>query len=289
MSDIEPSETRPRILLVDDTALNREIIGRILEAAGYDVDLASNGEEAVEATWSKAYGLVLMDIEMPGMNGFEAAARIRAREGVMSGVKIAALTATQQPDAEIFSFWSGIDTFIPKPIEPKRLLARVATLVTEAAGAGGNDWKPVWRLAVFARFAAKLDHDEAESMLDAFSALLDTVAAAIDAKNSQLFSIIQKLSDRAALMGFEELAGICALVEDQREMKGARCRDPNLLGAISRAGYAIDVYRREQATAPRGDLWARMRINVQSLFKGARPEAAVTHEYRAGNRSAHAS
>ena len=81
MSSVEkqPDTTTPRviarILLVDDTELNRDIIGSILSAAGYSVDLASDGGEAVEATWAKAYDLVLMDIEMPGMNGFEAAAR----------------------------------------------------------------------------------------------------------------------------------------------------------------------------------------------------------------------
>lgn len=271
MSDPEPSGPRSRILLVDDTALIRDIVGRILEGGGYTVDLASDGEEAVEATWSKAYDLVLMDIEMPGMNGFEAAARIRAREGVMSGVKIAALSATQQKDAEIFSFWSGIDTFIPKPVEPQRLLALVGALVSDAAGASGNDWAPVWRLADFARVVAKLDDNGAEDMLDHVSALLDAVVAAIDAKGSaspEFFSTLQKLHDRAALLGFEELAGICALVEDQRERRGARCRDPNLLGAIARARYAIDVYRREHAPAPRADLWARARVNVQSLFRG---------------------
>ena len=279
MSVTEPSEPSPRILLVDDTALNREIIGRILEAGGYAVDLASDGETAVEATWSKAYDLVLMDIEMPGMNGFEAAARIRAREGVMSGVRIAALTATRQADAELFAFWSGIDTFIPKPIEPKRLLSLVGGLVAQGPVAG-DDWKPVWRLAVYAKVTRWLDAEEAADLLDDFSDSLDEVAATVDAKTSAsqlFFDTIKTLRGRAARLGFEEMAELCALVGAQRGLKDARCRDPNLIGAIERARYAIDVYRREHAPTPLADWWARTRVNVQSLFRGSsRLEGAET-------------
>ena len=274
MSDIDfhTSPQTGRILLVDDTELNREIIGGILESAGYEVDLASDGEEACNATWSKTYDLVLMDIEMPGMNGFEAAARIRAREGVMSGVKIAALTATRQPDAAQFSFWSGIDTFIRKPIEPKILLGHVGELV--ANGATGNDWKPVWRLAVFAKFTARLEEDEAAATLSDFSDLLVVTAEIIDTKGSAtpaFFEAISNLRDLAALLGFEEMAGLCALVAAQHGARDARCRDPNLVGAMDRAHYAIDVYRREHNPTPVADWWAKTRVNVQSLFKGVLP------------------
>ena len=270
MSDIErlASQHGARILLVDDTELNREIIGDILLSAGYEVDLASDGEEACNATWSRTYDLVLMDIEMPGMNGFEAAARIRAREGVMSGVKIAALTATQQSDAKQYSFWSGIDTFIAKPIEPRRLLRLVGGLVAEG-GVIGNDWKPVWRLAVFAKFTGRLEEDEAADTLRDFSGLLDAAAAAIDSKglaSPEFAKTLRDVRETAAVLGFEEMAGLCKLVEAQRGETDARCRDPNLLGAIDRARYAIDVYRREHDPHP--SLLERTRVNVSSLFRG---------------------
>ena len=131
-SENAASVERPAsILLAEDNSINQDIARAVLEAAGHIVDVVDDGEAAVAAVISKVYDLVLMDIEMPGMNGFEAAARIRAREGVMSGVTIAALTATRQADAELFAFWSGIDTFIHKPIEPKRLLARVGEVVAQ--------------------------------------------------------------------------------------------------------------------------------------------------------------
>ena len=266
----------PRILLVDDSELNREIIGAILEAAGYAVDLAGDGEQACAATWSKAYDLVLMDIEMPGMNGFEAAARIRAREGVMSGVKIAALTATRQPDAAQCSFWSGIDAFIAKPIEPKLLLRLVDELTAEG-NAMGNDWKPVWRLNTFARFAREYEEEGADALRE-LDDLLDAVTTAIDAKDTaapRLARIVYDLRHLAGALGFEELAGLSARIEAEREHEQARCRDPNLIGAIDRARYALDVYRREHEVAPQLGLWERARVNVQSLFRG-KPDERLT-------------
>ena len=264
----------PRILLVDDTELNREIIGAILESAGYTVDLASDGEQACAATWSKAYDLVLMDIEMPGMNGFEAAARIRAREGVMSGVKIAALSATRQPDAAQCSFWSGIDAFIAKPIEPKLLLRLVGELTVDGT-AMDNDWKPVWRLATFARFAREYEEEGADALRE-FDDLLEATTIAIDTKDAaspQVARLVYDLRHLAGALGFEELSGLCARIEAERSSSErgeghARCRDPNLIGAIDRARYALDVYRREHEVAPQRGLWERTRVNVQSLFRG---------------------
>lgn len=275
-ADIDPELPPTRILLVDDTELNREIIGGILASAGYAVDLAGDGEEACNATWAKTYDLVLMDIEMPGMNGFEAAARIRAREGVMSGVKIAALTATRQPDAKQWSFWSGIDAFIAKPIEPALLLRLVGELTADGT-AMGNDWKPVWRLATYARFAREYEEDGAEALRE-LDELLDAVTRAIDGKDAGAAPVVRLVYDLrhlAGALGFEELAGLCARIEAERGHEHARCRDPNLLGAIERARYALDVYRREHAATPPAGLWERTRVNVASLFRGMTGERAT--------------
>ena len=269
-SEMRPVPSRPRILLVDDTELNRDLIGGVLVAAGCEVDTAQDGEEAVAATWSRSYDLVLMDIEMPGMNGFEAAARIRAREGVMSGVKICALTATKQVDAEQVSFWSGIDAFIAKPIRSEPLVTRVFELLADRA-ADTNDWKPVWRLAVFSKFT---DDDDAATYLDELSALLDTAATAINEQRSysrEFFRTIRELLNLSSLLGFDEIAGLCAIAMASLDQSDARCRDPNLLGAIDRARYAINVYWSEQNPTPLADWWAKTRVNVQSLFRGRPP------------------
>lgn len=262
---------RARILLVDDTELTRDLVGAILMRAGFAVDVADDGETAWELTWSKSYDLVLMDLEMPGMSGFEASARIRAREGFMSGVPIAALTATHQPDAELFSLWSGIDEFIAKPVLPGTLVARIETILAGRQG-DVDDWKPVWRLHAFAAWTSDLDEAAAEDCLDEMSALLDEAAAAIHIHatgSGRFLRTAANLRDLAVRYGFDEIAGICARY-GEAQARLARSRDPNLLGAIGRARYAIKVWRQDHApVAPEG-LGARTRISVQGLFGGRR-------------------
>lgn len=285
MSELEqqPSQPAARILLVDDTELNRDVFGRVLMAAGYAVDVASDGAEACEAAWSTSYDLVLMDIEMPGMSGFEAAARIRAREGVMSGVKIVALTATRQPDAEEVSFWSGIDEFIAKPIASAPLLARVAALLS-AGTPVNDDWKPVWRLGTFATFSEGLEETEQDRLLQKFALRLEEAAVAIQLKatcSDAFYGRIRALLRQSSVLGFEEIAGLCKLYEATRGDTELRCRDPNLLGAIDRARYAIKVYQPEAKPAAAPDWWSRMRVNVQSLFRSKPPAPIAPAAFQA--------
>ena len=267
--DTGPHGTRARILLVDDTELNRDLLGAILAGAGFAVDVAGDGETAWELTWSKTYDLVLMDLEMPGMSGFEAAARIRAREGVMSGVPIAALTATHEPDAELYSLWSGIDEYIAKPVEPRALVARIEAILSERHS-DGDDWKAVWRLHAFAAWTRDLDAAATLDCLDELSSHLDEAVAAIHvhATGSERFlRTAAKLQDLATRYGFDEIAGICAHYR-AAQTRPARSRDPNLLGAIGRARYAIKVWRQDHAPMPPQGRWERTRISVQSLFGG---------------------
>ncbi len=263
--DLRPHDPRARILLVDDTELNRDLVGAILVAAGFTVDVAGDGESAWELTWSKRYDLVLMDLEMPGMSGFEAAARIRAREGVMSGVPIAALTATHEPDAERLSLWSGIDEYIAKPVDPATLVARIEAILAERH-ATDDDWMPVWRLHLFAEWMHDLDGEES---LAEFDALMDEAAAAIHvhATGAERFlRTTAKLHDLGRRYGFDEIAGICALYGEAHPGP-ARSRDPNLLGAIGRARYAMKVWRQDHAPTPPPRLRERTGISVPGLFR----------------------
>ena len=267
--DLCPQHARARILLVDDTELNRDLVGAILTRAGFAVDVAADGESAWELTWSRRYDLVLMDLVMPGMSGFEAAARIRAREGVMSGVPIAALTASHEPDAELYSLWSGIDEYIGKPIEPDALVARIEAILAERRPAQ-DDWTPVWRLHAFDDWTRHLDEAAASDCVDELDVLLGEAAAAIHvhATGSERFlRTAANLQDLAGRYGFDEIAGICSLYREAQP-RPARSRDPNLLGAIGRARYAIEVWRQDHVPAPPPGLFARTLISVGSLFGG---------------------
>ena len=125
-----PDETPPaagrKILLVEDNRVNQVVASRLLEKRGHKVTLAANGLEAVAAVAREPFDLVLMDVQMPEMDGFEATAAIRQAETATGAhLPIFAMTAcAMKGDAERCSA-AGMDGYIPKPIRPKDLYAVV--------------------------------------------------------------------------------------------------------------------------------------------------------------------
>lgn len=104
------------ILLVEDIRPNQMIAMSLLKRRGYTCDLAQNGEEAVQMVADNDYDLVLMDLSMPVMNGFEATKRIREMPGEKGRLPIVALSANDVPDDRDYCFEIGMQDFIGKPI-----------------------------------------------------------------------------------------------------------------------------------------------------------------------------
>lgn len=105
------------ILVVDDDELNRRMMELLLKREGYAVDFASNGQEALDAVKAKPYEIVLMDLQMPVMDGIEASQRIREWEGKKRYTYIVALTASYQPERGRQLYEAGIDNYLAKPFE----------------------------------------------------------------------------------------------------------------------------------------------------------------------------
>lgn len=121
-------ETSRRILLVEDNQVNQRVAVRLLEKHGHAVVVANNGREAVEAFDRDRFELILMDVQMPEMDGFEATARIREREkGKSEHVRIIALTAHAMTGDRERCLAAGMDAYLSKPIEPDELYAAVGS------------------------------------------------------------------------------------------------------------------------------------------------------------------
>jgi CheY-like chemotaxis protein len=126
-----------RILLAEDNAINQEIALELLALLGFSTDVAANGREAVEAALSKDYDLILMDIQMPEMDGFEAARRIRASgQAGAESIPIIAMTANAMETDKEKCRLAGMNDHISKPIDPGLLYQTLRRWLQAQAGSG---------------------------------------------------------------------------------------------------------------------------------------------------------
>lgn len=110
-----------RILVVEDEADISSIVMKYIEKNGYECQLAENGFEALELFSSQHFHLVILDIMMPGIDGFEVLARIRE----ISDVPVIMLTAKEEEVDRIKGFEEGADDYVVKPFSPRELLSRI--------------------------------------------------------------------------------------------------------------------------------------------------------------------
>ena len=126
----------PKILLVEDNEMNRDMLSRRLARKGYDVVMATDGAEGVERARSDAPDLILMDMSLPVIDGWEATRRIKA-DGALAGIPVIALTAHAMAGDREKALEAGCDEYDTKPIELPRLLGKMEALLDGRAGRDG--------------------------------------------------------------------------------------------------------------------------------------------------------
>jgi two-component system sensor histidine kinase/response regulator len=125
------------ILLVEDNVINQEVATEILSSAGAWVEIANNGQEAIDAVAAKPYDLVLMDLQMPVMGGYEATKFIRI-DRKNQNLPIIAMTAHAMQGVEAECKAAGMNDYVSKPIDPRNLFATILKWVKPKPGAGAG-------------------------------------------------------------------------------------------------------------------------------------------------------
>jgi signal transduction histidine kinase/CheY-like chemotaxis protein/HPt (histidine-containing phosphotransfer) domain-containing protein len=205
-----------RVLVADDVAANRMVARAMLVAAGHRVDSASDGAEALAAVERESYDVVLMDVQMPGMDGLEATRRIRQLEGSRGRVPILAVTASALPDQVAACHAAGMDGHLPKPIDRESLLAAIErlaagdSLAEPAAAVAAPAEDPLLDRASLASLAADLG-PTSEVVIGEFVAELklgiETLAApGIVGDIPQLRHAAHRLLGAARTLGAKRLA-----------------------------------------------------------------------------------
>ena len=130
-----------KILLIEDNDLNRDMLSRRLQRSGFEIVCANDGETGVLLAQSEAPALILMDMSLPVLDGWEATRRLKSEDSTKA-IPIIALTAHAMSSDRDRAFEVGCDDYDTKPVELPRLLEKIAALLPTGAHAGSTPVTP---------------------------------------------------------------------------------------------------------------------------------------------------
>ena len=213
-SAAETGNAAPKILVVDDSGDNRTLAGHMLKKAGFTIAEAGDGMECLERLSVERFDLVLMDVQMPGIDGLEAARAIRGgRHGIDADTLVLGVSAGVSPREIEACTASGMDGFLSKPLRGDSLVEAVRRLLSDPRARGGA--ARTTRPAAVARPEAPLlapptandaDAGLRQGFPERIEANLEALAAALEAGSSGRVAVVaQAIRDDAARLGAERL------------------------------------------------------------------------------------
>jgi signal transduction histidine kinase/HPt (histidine-containing phosphotransfer) domain-containing protein len=253
-----------RILLAEDNAVNQKVVVRILDRLGYRPDVAGNGLEAVQAVLSRPYDAVLMDVQMPELDGLEATREIQRQLPHGSRPRIVAMTANATVEDRQACLAAGMDDYLSKPIAISALiqaLQRCAPVVASAASAPERELDD----AVLRHLASVIGGPDTREVIDAYledapQRLADLRRGLAQDDYALAHRAVHTLKSTAASLGALRFAGFCGELEEL-----ARSRETASLGALV-----------PQLEARLQKVVAELRDRAEELGgDGARPRSSV--------------
>lgn len=263
------SSPRQKVLVVDDNEVNQFVAQRMLEQLGFLVDLAANGEQAIDASEKENYAAILIDSQMPGMSGNAATRAIRSREGNDRHTPIIALTAKVMEHDQKKAFDAGVDDFLSKPVfieDIAAALQRVLYKTTsgnslEAVGSAGSHRASTGEAVLDTAIIEELKKIGGSSDSDLFNELADQFLSRVPAwireleaaaRDNDLPSVrrqAHRLLGLCRQIGAERMAAQC----DRLERIDAKASDSAMVAVVALLQHEFQAAYRELDNRHLGD------------------------------------
>jgi CheY-like chemotaxis protein len=216
------------VLVAEDNKINQQLTAMILRSVGHRVDVVENGEQAVQAVRKGAYDVVLMDVQMPVLDGIEATVRIRALPPPANGIMIIAVTAHAMTGAREQYLAMGVDDYLAKPINARSLLSKLAGLSPQPGPDSAAD-DPALDRPQLESLAVHLPADSVRQLLVSFPDQIDAQISSIEAL-SAVADLAALAREAHTLAGCSGNFGARKLSRLAHEIKAA-CEDADAEGA----------------------------------------------------------
>jgi CheY-like chemotaxis protein/HPt (histidine-containing phosphotransfer) domain-containing protein len=234
--------------LAEDNAVNQKVALRLLDQLGYRADVVSNGVEALEALQRQPYDVVLMDVQMPELDGLDASRKIRERWSAEKQPHIVAMTANAMPEDREACLAAGMDDYVAKPIRPEELteaLSQVRPIAGTQDVASNGDGASLDAAAVDGlkelggeEFLAEV----IDTFLDDAPVLIATLRTSCERGDlDELRRAAHSLKSNGQTFGAKQFAELCRSLED-------RAKRGEVDGASELVDRIDDTYRALQGT-----------------------------------------
>ena len=237
-----------RILVAEDNPVNQKVAVRMLERLGYRADVAADGLEALEALSRVPYHAILMDVQMPEMDGYTATAEIRRREGTERRTPIIAMTANAMQGDREKALAAGMDDYLPKPVKPGELEAVLERWIVEeesaaattpaaadGSGAPAEIKDPIDRAAIESLRelgGSEMLSELAEMFFDDAQSGIDAIRGAVERGDAQTVErAAHTLKGSSGNMGAKRMAALCGELQDA-SASGDLTHAPELLEGL---------------------------------------------------------
>lgn len=224
---------KERILVVDDEERIRSLVGQYLRAEGYEVAEAANGEEALAKVQGQHPDLVVLDVRLPGVDGFEVLAELRKR----SEVYVIMLTARAEETDKLVGLTAGADDYLTKPFSPRELVARVKAVLRRGREPRGADQD----VLSFAGLTIDLGRREVQRDGEAIelTVLEFDLLAALASAPGRVFTRRQLIERVWGWDFFGDDRVVDVHIRNLRRALGDSAEEPRFVGTVRGVGYKL--------------------------------------------------